>query len=68
MACAEAHVDMQAKYDARNPQALKRLVSGGVQLRPFPKDMADTAFVAADELYAVTAQVLALLGLPALSD
>jgi TRAP-type mannitol/chloroaromatic compound transport system substrate-binding protein len=37
MACAEAHVDMQAKYDARNPQALKRLVAAGVQLRPFPK-------------------------------
>ena len=52
MACAEAHVDMQAKYDARNPQALKRLVTAGVQLRPFPKDMADTAFTAADELYA----------------
>jgi TRAP-type mannitol/chloroaromatic compound transport system substrate-binding protein len=51
-ACAEAHVDMQAKYDARNPVALKRLVAGGVQLRPFPKAMADAAFTAAEELYA----------------
>jgi TRAP-type mannitol/chloroaromatic compound transport system substrate-binding protein len=51
-ACAEAHVDMQAKYDARNPQALKRLVAAGVQLRPFPKAMADAALTAAEELYA----------------
>ena len=52
VACAEAHVDMQAKYDARNPAALKRLVAGGVQLRPFPKAMADAAYSAAEELYA----------------
>jgi TRAP-type mannitol/chloroaromatic compound transport system substrate-binding protein len=52
MACAEAHVDMQAKYDSRNPQALKRLVAGGVQLRPFPKAMADAALSAAEELFA----------------
>ena len=51
-ACAEAHVDMQAKYDSRNPAALKRLVGAGVQLRPFPRDMADAAFKAAHELYA----------------
>ena len=51
-ACAEAHVDMQAKYDARNPAALKRLVAAGVQLKPFPKDMADAAFKAAEEIYA----------------
>ena len=55
-ACAEAHVDMQAKYDARNPAALKRLVAGGVQLRPFPKAMADAAFAASEELYAELAE------------
>lgn len=52
MACAEAHTDMQAKYDSRNPAALKRLVGAGVQLRPFPKDMADAVFKAASEVYA----------------
>ena len=52
MACAEAHTDMQAKYDSRNPVALKRLVGAGVQLRPFPKDMADAVFKAASEVYA----------------
>jgi TRAP-type mannitol/chloroaromatic compound transport system substrate-binding protein len=51
-ACAEAHVDMQAKYDARNPVALKRLVGAGVQLKPFPRDMADAAFKAAGQMYA----------------
>ena len=38
-AAALANVDMQAKYDARNPAALKRLVQAGAQLRPFPKSM-----------------------------
>ena len=28
---------MMAKYDAGNPAALKRLVAGGAQLRPFPQ-------------------------------
>jgi TRAP-type mannitol/chloroaromatic compound transport system substrate-binding protein len=51
-ACAEAHVGMQAKYDYRNPAALKRLVAGGTQLRPFPREMGDAAFKAANELYA----------------
>src|SRR5213078_2959350 len=31
-----AHEWMQAKYDAANPAALKRLVAAGAQLRPFP--------------------------------
>ncbi len=51
-ACAEAHVDMQAKYDARNPAALKRLVGAGLQLKPFPKEVGDAAFKASNELFA----------------
>ena len=51
-ACAEAHVDMQAKYDARNPAALKRLVASGLQLKPFPKEVGDAAFKASNELFA----------------
>ncbi len=51
-ACAEAHVDMQAKYDARNPAALKRLVGSGLQLKPFPKEVGDAAFKASNELFA----------------
>ncbi len=34
-AAGYANVEEQARYDARNPQALKRLVAGGTQLRPF---------------------------------
>jgi len=29
---------MVAKYDAANPDALKRLLAGGVKLQPFPRD------------------------------
>ena len=50
-ACAYAHVDMQAKYDARNPVALKQLVGGGTKLFRFPKDVMETAFREAHALY-----------------
>ena len=50
-ASAAAHVDMQAKYDARNPAALKQLVGSGTKLRAFPKDVMNAAFKAAMEFY-----------------
>ena len=50
-AAAQAHSDMQAKYDARNPGALKQLVGAGTKLRPFPKDVMNAAFKAAMEIY-----------------
>ena len=50
-AAAQAHSDMQAKYDARNPAALKQLVGAGTKLRPFPKDVMNAAFKASMELY-----------------
>ena len=50
-AASHAHVDMQAKYDARNPAALKRLVAGGTKLFRFPKEMMDAAFKEAIALY-----------------
>ena len=34
-AAAAANVEQLARYDARNPAALKRLVANGTQLRPF---------------------------------
>ena len=43
-AASHAHVDMQARYDARNPAALKRLVAGGTKLFRFPKDLLEAAF------------------------
>jgi TRAP-type mannitol/chloroaromatic compound transport system substrate-binding protein len=50
-ACGYANVDMQAKYDARNPAALRRLVSGGAQLRPFPQEILEASYKAANDLY-----------------
>jgi TRAP-type mannitol/chloroaromatic compound transport system substrate-binding protein len=43
---------MQAKYDAGNPAAVKRLVAGGAQLRPFPPSVMDACLKAALEVYA----------------
>jgi TRAP-type mannitol/chloroaromatic compound transport system substrate-binding protein len=51
-AAAYAHVDMQAKYDGRNPGALKQLVAAGAKLHAFPKDVMEASFKAAMELYA----------------
>jgi TRAP-type mannitol/chloroaromatic compound transport system substrate-binding protein len=50
-AAAAAHVDMQAKYDARNPAALKQLVGAGTKLRAFPKDVMNAAFKASMQFY-----------------
>lgn len=47
-----AHVDMQAKYDARNPVALKELVGKGTKVLPFSKEVLDASFKASQELYA----------------
>ena len=51
-ACQAANVDMQAKYDARNPEALKKLVASGAKLAPFPQDVLEACFNAAKETYA----------------
>jgi len=50
-ACAEANVDMLAKYDSLNPAALRRLVAAGVQLRPFPREIMQASYKAATEVY-----------------
>jgi len=51
-AAATAHSDMLAKYDAKNPRALKELVASGVKLQRMPKDAMDAAWKAAQEVYA----------------
>ena len=51
-AAAFAHVEMQAKYDAKNPAALKQLVAGGTKLHRFPKEVMDKAFSESMALYA----------------
>jgi TRAP-type mannitol/chloroaromatic compound transport system substrate-binding protein len=50
-ACAVAHIDMQARYDAKNPAALKSLVKAGVKVLPFPKPVLDEAFKQSMQLY-----------------
>ena len=50
-AAAYANVDMTAKYDTKNPQALRSLVGAGAQLRPFSQDIMEASFKAANELY-----------------
>ena len=40
------------RYDARNPQALKRLVAAGAQLRPFSQPIMEACLKAANEIYA----------------
>jgi TRAP-type mannitol/chloroaromatic compound transport system substrate-binding protein len=50
-ASAFAHVEMQAKYDVKNPTALKQLVGAGAKLRPFPADLMAEAFKQSMALY-----------------
>jgi TRAP-type mannitol/chloroaromatic compound transport system substrate-binding protein len=50
-ASAFAHVEMQAKYDVKNPGALKQLVGAGAKLRPFPADLMAEAFKQSMALY-----------------
>lgn len=46
----EAHIAMQAMYDARNPTALARLMKNGVKLRTFSKAILDACYEAAQEV------------------
>jgi TRAP-type mannitol/chloroaromatic compound transport system substrate-binding protein len=50
-AAAYANTDMIAKYDARNPTALRSLIGGGAVLKSFPPDVIDAAYTAAQEVY-----------------
>lgn len=50
VATYEAHIAMQAMYDARNPSALARLMKNGVKLRNFSKSILDACYEAAQEV------------------
>ena len=50
VATYEAHVVMQAEYDAKNPAALARLLKGGVKLHNFSKEIMDACNKAAIEV------------------
>ncbi len=51
IASEAAHNYMQAKYDAANPGALRRLVASGAQLRPFPQPVMEACYKAAHDVY-----------------
>jgi len=53
-ATAEANTWMQARYDAFNPMALKRLVQGGAVLKAYPQSVMEACFKANQELIAET--------------
>ena len=53
-ATAEANTWMQAKYDALNPIALKRLIQGGAVLRAYPHAVMEACFKANQQLIAET--------------
>ena len=52
VACAEADSDMVARYDHLNPQALRRLVAAGAQLRFWPRPILEAAWKANEEMVA----------------
>ena len=51
-AAAVAHTSMQAKYDSKNPAALKELVGKGTKLRAFPEAVMNEAFKQSMAVYA----------------
>jgi TRAP-type mannitol/chloroaromatic compound transport system substrate-binding protein len=51
IASAECNVWMTAQYDAKNPDAMRRLVAAGAQLRPFSRPIMEACYKAAFELY-----------------
>lgn len=54
-ACAETYSWVLGKYDTDNVGALRRLVAGGAELRPFSREILDASYNAAQELYAENA-------------
>jgi TRAP-type mannitol/chloroaromatic compound transport system substrate-binding protein len=54
-AAAYANAEGLAKYDARNPAALRRLLAGGTELRPFSQPIMEACLKASNEVNAETA-------------
>jgi TRAP-type mannitol/chloroaromatic compound transport system substrate-binding protein len=48
---AEVNGEMMARYDNQNPQALRRVVAAGAQLKPYPREVLAAAWKATHELY-----------------
>ena len=50
-AAKEANAGMMAKYDARNAPALRRLIAGGTEVKPFPRPVMDAMYKLAVPMY-----------------
>lgn len=50
-AALEANAGMMARYDARNAPALRRLIAGGTQVKPFPRPVMEAFYKAAQDVY-----------------
>jgi TRAP-type mannitol/chloroaromatic compound transport system substrate-binding protein len=63
-AAHEANTVMPARYDAKAPEALERLIAAGVQFKPYPQDILtaarDATFALIDEKAAADADVKAV--------
>jgi TRAP-type mannitol/chloroaromatic compound transport system substrate-binding protein len=51
-AAEAANANMMSNYDYANPAAIRSLVAKGAQLRPFPNDVMNASFEAAQSTYA----------------
>ena len=54
LACGYANLDVKARYDARNPQALERLVANGALLHRFSQAVMESCLRASNEVNAET--------------
>jgi TRAP-type mannitol/chloroaromatic compound transport system substrate-binding protein len=54
-AAAYANTESLAKYDARNPTALRKLIAGGAELRPFSQPIMEACLKVSNEVNAETA-------------
>jgi TRAP-type mannitol/chloroaromatic compound transport system substrate-binding protein len=56
-AAAYANVEALAKYDARNPGALRKLIASGTELRPFSQPIMEACLKASNDVNAETAAI-----------
>jgi TRAP-type mannitol/chloroaromatic compound transport system substrate-binding protein len=54
-AAAYANTELTAKYDARNPGALRKLIAGGTELRAFSQPIMEASLKESNEVNAETA-------------
>ena len=51
VACNEQTLKMLANYDAKNPEALRKLIGGGAKVNLFTKDVMDATYQASQDLW-----------------